>query len=129
MESEVLLDPIKEISYILESNGYGKNLRVGHITYDNKINKDYQYQIIRESTHDGTAVFTQGLIFKALSNLINKQSYYKGNISEDQLSKVKDVNYMIGDIKLETEYGVKAEFGAAIRQVVSIPVKVEYEFK
>lgn len=129
MNKEQLLNPIKEISSILASNGYGENLVVGHIKYDQNVNEDYQYQIIRESTHDGTLLFTQSLIFDGLVNLMNKQSYCKKTLNDDELSKVKDLNYTIGDIKLESEYGVKTKFGSGIRQIVSIPVKVEYIFE
>lgn len=128
MKKEVTLNPLEEIKSILRSNGYGDNLRLGHITYDQGVNEDYEYQIIRESTHDGTLFFTQNLIFESLLNLMNKQSYCKKTIQDEDLTKVKDMNYTIGDIKLESEFGVKTKFGSGVREVVTIPVKVEYVF-
>jgi hypothetical protein len=128
MINETVLNPIEEISYNLQRNGYGEGLIVGHITHNKEVNEDYQYQIIRESTHDGTVIFTMELINDSLSRLIKKESYLKGSITDDELLKLKDVHYTIGDMKLETEYGVKAKFGSGVRQKVSIPVKVEYIF-
>lgn len=126
MNSELLLDPTEYISNIIEDMGYGKGLGVSHIDYDNSINDDFQYHIRKEATHDGTVLFTNRLINESLLRLINKETYCKDTISSQELSKLKDIEYTIGDIKLETNKGVKTKFGAGIKQTVNIPVKVKY---
>ena len=124
----VILNPEKEISNILSYNGFGEGLVVDHIKYDNSINDNFQYQIIRGSTHDGTLLFTKQLIDKALIRLINKESYCKGTITEDELKDLKDVKYTIGDIKLDSEQTTDYKYGDGIKETVSIPVNVEYIF-
>ncbi|WP_079709808.1 hypothetical protein [Paraliobacillus ryukyuensis] len=123
-----IINPMEYISSILESSGYGSGLEVGHIEYDKSTNKEFHHQIIKESTHDGTILFTANLIGEALLPLINKHLYFKDSISEEELMSLKDVNYVIGDIELESEYGVKASFGTGVKDTISIPVKVEYIF-
>jgi hypothetical protein len=124
----VKLNPVEQISNILSANGYGENLVCGHIKYDEKVNDSYDYQIIRTSSHDGTLMFTQRLIDQALLPVINKQTYGKNTINEDQLDNVIDINYTIGDIFLESEYGVQVKNFTGMRDTVTLPIKVEYVF-
>lgn len=129
MSKQIVINPIEQISDILAANGYGKNLRLGHIIYDKSINDSYDYQIIRSSKHDGTFIFKLNLIQEVLSPIINKQSYYKANISEEELNNLADIEYTIGDINIESEYGVTVKHFTGMRDTVTLPVKVKYSFK
>jgi hypothetical protein len=129
---EEIINPLEMISNILVANGYPENLRVGHITYDKNVNSDYDYQMIRDSSHDGTFLFTQRVIDKALLPLINRSTYCTNTITEEELKNVKEFNYTIGDIKLVTEYGdVNLPIGkrSGVTNTVYIPVKCEYVFQ
>jgi hypothetical protein len=128
---EQIINPLEMISNILVANGYPENLRVGHITYDNNVNSDYDYQMIRDSSHDGTFLFTQRVINEALLPLVNRSTYCTNTITKEELKDVKGFNYTIGDIKLVTEYRkVNLPIGErmGITDTVYIPVKCEYVF-
>ncbi|MFO1442899.1 hypothetical protein KDN24_06675 [Bacillus sp. Bva_UNVM-123] len=122
------INPLGRISDILSSSGYGENLRLGHVTYNENVNSSYDYQIIRSLEHDGTLLFTQNLIDEVLFPIIKKQSYSKNTITEAQLKTVTDINYTIGDIILESEYGVKVKHFNGMRDTATLPVRVEYVF-
>jgi len=103
-----------------------KSIRLGHINFD--INIIPEYHIIRESTHDGTMLFTSQLIAEVLEPLVNRQGYCKASAPED-LSTIKEINYIIGEIELKSNYGMKdLKYGKypGVTNVVSIPVRCEY---
>lgn len=105
-----------------------KGTMFAHIKYDEAVNENYDYQIIRELTHDGTAIFILDLIFKVLQPIANKESYCKANAPED-LNSIKDIKYTIGDIKIEGDYGTKEINGMKMEgqtDVAYLPVRVEY---
>ncbi|RNB59446.1 hypothetical protein EDM57_04705 [Brevibacillus gelatini] len=131
MSKQTVINPIEYISSILESNGYGKNLVLGHIKYDQAVNEDYDYQVIRSSSHDGTILFTMMLVDEALNPIINKTTYCTKTITEEELKKLVDIEYIIGDIKMETEIGVQdLPAGRYMGQTdtVYIPVRCRYIF-
>lgn len=103
---------------ILSSNGYGEGLAVEHIKYNADVNNNFDYQVIRESTHDGTLFFTQSLVQKAVLALINKTSYYKPALEDVDISDVKDVSYEVGDLDLKISHE-----GHKQTDIVTIPVK------
>ncbi|MGZ9868226.1 hypothetical protein ACU3L3_07365 [Priestia endophytica] len=127
MKTVQILNPLELISNILEKSGYGKNVRVGHIEYDKNVNSEYQYHVIETTSHDGTMLFSQQAIDKALLRLVNKQTAYKLTLPEDK--EVKDVSYTVGDVKLESEFGeVDLPSGkhAGVKETIKIPVRCEY---
>jgi hypothetical protein len=124
-----VLNPSECISNILEDMGYGKGLEVDHICYDESVNEDFQYIVGNESTHDGTLIFTNKLIKDTLIRLISKQLYYRDTMTDEEFVNLKDVEYIVGDMKLETQRGVRASFGTGIKQLVRIPVRVNYVYK
>lgn len=131
LTKQTLINPINRISNILESNGYGSNLVLEHIKYDQTINDDYDYQIIRSSSHDGTLLFTISLMDKALLPLINKQTYCNNTITQEELKNTTDIEYIIGDIRVETEFGMRdlpAGRFSGQTDTVYIPVRCKYIF-
>ena len=128
---KILINPIEKISHILERNGYGRNLILGHIKYDQSVNENFDYEICRGAAHDGTLFLREDVIVSALDPLINKSTFGVNTITEDELKKVKDIKYIIGDIRLESEYGQKdlpAGKFPGVTDKVYIPVKCEYIF-
>jgi hypothetical protein len=107
-----------------------ESLELEHLSYDSKINSNYDYQIIRSTTCDGSLYSLERLYSEIMELLINQESYCKGNAPED-LSTIKGCKYQIGDFNLETEHG---DFGSKEKPwlqtewTVSLPVKVEYVF-
>jgi hypothetical protein len=98
-----------------------------HIKTNPKLSRinDAQYDIVRQTSHDGTLLFTRELIGKAVENLINKNSYFK----DDNIEGVTDVEYEIGLISLATVFGkVDLPIGKypGEKQRVRIPVKCNY---
>lgn len=130
--SKTVLNPIEQISKLFEVKGYeGKEFRLGHIKHDESINDDYSYRIIREKSHDGTFFFTELLIAEALEPLLNKGTYCRVDHTEEEMKDLKDIEYTIGDITLESEYGeVDAKAGKfpGVKQTVYIPVRCKYFF-
>lgn len=74
------------------------------ITYNPKLNKrnGAQYDIIRQTTHDGTLIFERELIGRVIENLANKSSYSK----TDEQEGVIDISYEVGDISIATIFGI-----------------------
>lgn len=99
-----------------------------HIKHDQKVEK--QYEIIMGHSHDGTMIFVQEIIEKALLRLVNMQTHYKPTTPKDW-SKVTGINYVIGDIKMATVFGRVAIAGGNFpgqRERLRIPVKCEYVY-
>ncbi|MFC8685966.1 hypothetical protein [Brevibacillus porteri] len=131
MAQQTMINPMNQISGILKSNGYDESVVLSHVKYDQSINEDYDYQIIRSSSHDGTLLFTMSLMDKALLPLLNKQTYCSNTITEEELKKISDIEYTIGDIRLETEFGMQdLPTGRYPGQTdtVYIPVRCKYIF-
>lgn len=122
---EQLLNPNKVISELLVMNGYPEG-ELTHVKYqEGMIENDVQ--IIRQSTHDGTFLFTKELMFESVKPLILMTLYSKRNISEENLKEVKSFNYTVGDLKLETTFNDPI-YPTKQTDKVTIPVKVEYIF-
>lgn len=133
MEKTTLLNPEELIIHMFKFEGFeGSNFKLGHIYYDEKMDNDYDYQIIRQSSHDGTLIFRDQLIAKALKPLVYKETYCIKDITEEQLENVIDIEYTIGNVKLESKYGkVTVGIGgiSGVTDTVSIPVRCQYTFK
>lgn len=61
-----------------------------------------QYDIIRQTTHDGTLIFEKELIGKTIENLYNKSSFCK----LDDQEGVIDRKYEVGYISIATVFGI-----------------------
>lgn len=74
------------------------------ITYNPKLSKrnDAQYDIVRQSTHDGTLIFERELIGRVIENLANKTSCLKSDEQKDIIDRI----YEVGDISIATVYGM-----------------------
>lgn len=97
-----------------------------HITFNPELTKatGAQYEIIRQTKHDGTLIFEKELIGCVVENLFNKQSFFKG----DNMDGVKDIKYEIGLMTIETTSGiVDLPIGKypGETQTASIPVRCE----
>jgi hypothetical protein len=126
-----LLNPEEMINELFKFDGFEGKYRLGHIKYDKSLNKDFDYQIIIELSHDGTVLFTYQVVREALKPLVNRTIYCKKDVSEDIVDSIKDIEYTIGDIKIEKTYGMINSKAGSIRGVtdkVSIPVRCKYEF-
>lgn len=95
-----------------------------HITYDPKMRKG-DYNVIRQSAHDGTFAFTYELLDIALKPIVEKRAYYKART--DEYMAAKDVRYVLGPLRLSTVTGtVDLPCGRypGERQRTRMPVKV-----
>ena len=70
---------------------------ISHITYDPNMKKG-DYDIVRQTTHDGTLIFTNQLFENVLSNVVMMRSYDLRKKPADW-SKVEKIIYTIGPIK------------------------------
>jgi hypothetical protein len=123
---QIKLNPIEMINRLFN---VPENTYLSHVIFDKDVIPEYH--IIRESKHDGTMAFTFRVISKALEPIVNMQSYNKATLLED-LSSLKAINYTVGEIELQTEFGmVDLPIGNYPGQtdVVKIPVKCEYIFE
>lgn len=94
------------------------------ITYNPIINRlnGADYDITRQTTHDGTLIFEHELIIRVIENLANKSSYSK----KHDMHGVIDISYEVGDISIATIYGmVQLPAGKfrGERQRARLPVK------
>jgi len=95
-----------------------------HIKTNNKLNRagNGEFDIIRQSSHDGTLIFTMQLLARSVEPLLNKTAFY----TESNMDGVIDIEYEIGLISLVTVFGlVKLPVGncQGEKQRVRIPVK------
>lgn len=131
MNNVTVLNPEEMINELFKFDGVEVKYRFGHIHYDKSLNEDFDYQIIRELSHDGTEVFTRLVIGEALKPLVDRTTYCKKDVSEDRLSSIKEIDYTIGDIRIEKTYGsIELSTGKihGVTDKVSIPVRCRYQF-
>jgi hypothetical protein len=133
MSNTTLLNPEEQIPHLFKFEGVDiKNFKLGHIKYDESLDDNFDYQIIRTRSHDGTMLFTMQTIGEVLEPLVKKESYCKKDLTEDQLKDVIDIEYTVGNIKIESTHGkvnVPAGEISGITETVSIPVRCKYTFK
>lgn len=112
---------IGDCSYLADD----AKIDIPYIVYDKSVKP--QYKIIRESTHDGTLLFTQQVIFKAIEPLLKGQSYYKPE--EKQFINAKEIKYIVGDMELKSVFKdikLHGKTCSGQHDIVTIPVKIEY---
>ena len=133
MTKRTLLNPIKLIPKLFKIDEHDAiDYTLGHIHYDESLDDDYDYRIIRQSTHDGTHLFTLMLIGEALEPLVKKGTYCRNDLTEDQAKSLVDIEYTIGNIELETVYGTMQKLDGEIlgvTDIVTIPVRCHYVFE
>ena len=80
------------------------DLKTDHITINPDLSRinGGQYDIIRESTHDGTLIFTTELLNRTIERVVNKESCFTEDWPDE---RVIDIHYVIGLIRLSTVYG------------------------
>lgn len=131
MTRTIKLNPIEQIADLFTIEGHeDKKFVVSHIKYDENLD-DNSKQITLKGSHDGTLFFTYKIISEALEPLVNKRLFFKDDISEDELKKLKDIKYTIGNIEVKSEFGeVNLPAGKFHGQTdtVTIPVQCEYIF-
>ncbi|MET3505473.1 hypothetical protein [Halalkalibacter oceani] len=119
-------NPMDRINFILEKNGiFGK---ADYIVYDSNLTKNNALEFSRSLKHDGTFYFTDSLIEDVLLTLINKKIVERNKLSNDDIKKLKDIRYRIGNMTLETEFGVPVKHFTGSKDTVKIPIKIEYIF-
>lgn len=131
MTRTIKLNPIEQIADLFVFKGHeDKRIVVSHIKYDENLD-DNSKKITLKGSHDGTLLFTYKIIGEALEPLVNKKLFFKEDIDEDELKKLKDIEYTIGDIEVKNEFGeVNLPAGKFHGQTdtVTIPVQCKYIF-
>lgn len=118
-------NPIELIHY------FWPGASVAHITYSRNMTKG-DYDIVRQSRHDGTLSFTLELLERALLPIVNMTSFYKPEIQEWE--NVKEILYTIGDIRHSTAFGLvklpcsNTQFYPGQVERVRIPIKARIVF-
>lgn len=105
-----------------------RGVNCSHITFDPALKPEYR--IIRGTTHDGTLLFTEEVIGKALAPLANRSSFYKH--TEPDWEMVKEVRYTVGLARLATVFGQvmlpcsATQTYPGQRERITVPVRCEY---
>jgi hypothetical protein len=113
--------PLKENVYYTLDN----------VKYNKEMNDSYEYHIVRSCACDGTLYFYWELMYEILEELTNMSSCFDKR-TMPEITKIKAINYEIGDFKLESEYGnfgTKEKPWMRCRFIVSLPVKCSYILK
>lgn len=100
-----------------------------HIELDEKLKPHHgQFDIVRQSGHDGTLLFTLQMLQDVLINPINMQSHFKGD--DIDFDKLKSITYKVGMIYHSTVFGrIKLKSGGVHYGQVErarMPVICEY---
>lgn len=109
---------------------YWPEADMSHIEYNPDMKGcDRDYWRIESTGHDGTLAFTEQMLQKALIPLMNKSTYYN-QTPKEILDEVKDIRYIIGDMRHAVVFG-EAELKCGglypgLKESVKIPVKCEY---
>ena len=119
-------DPIKLIKM------YWPDADIGHIEYDPDMKpSEAEYYKIKQSTHDGTMLFTHELLQELLVSLVNMSTHYTPTEPKD-FSKVEKIKYKIGKIRHSIVFGMVNINGRKMpgqKERVRLYVKCEYVFK
>jgi hypothetical protein len=114
---------------IIEKHLYGNN--ISHITYDENMKfGDRQYYMIKESTHDGTCLFTENILINLLIPLILKTTCFKHTKPADA-NILKTIKYTLGKIRHAIVFGnfdINGHVMYGQRESVIIPVRCEYVY-
>lgn len=115
------IEKINPIEYLSRSLSFGGAQRA-HITYDPNV--EPQYRIVRGSSHDGTLLFTDENLDRALEPLVNMQSYFAPEPPDP--ASLARMEYVIGDIEVTSEFGLvdlPAGRFPGVKETVTIPVR------
>jgi hypothetical protein len=104
---------------------------ISHITYDESMKfADREYYMVKESTHDGTLLFTQNMLINLLLPLILKTTCFKMTMPAN-VKLVKNIKYTVGKIRHAIVFGrfdINGVMMCGLRESVVIPVRCEYVF-
>ncbi|RDY88703.1 hypothetical protein [Bacillus amyloliquefaciens] len=125
------LNPNEQIAFFFKRSGYLndyhgelKNLKLEHVSYDKNANEEFDYKVTANCTHDGTLLFAIQTIEEALIKLINRKTYCPNTFPVNKkIEELKDISYVIGDIKLENDF-----YRSKQKTTVTIPVVCSYVF-
>ena len=99
---------------------------IEHVKYDENINENFQYKMIRIIEHDGTLLFTRQKMLEMFYELVCCKTVYDKLIKEVDSSKVKLVNYTIGDLKIESSRVSNSTKGfPMIEETFELPIYCE----
>ena len=135
MNKKTILNPVKLIPKLFSFEGLPEDtsFKLGHIKYDSNVNEEYDYRLIRSSTHDGTMLFTMQLLGEVLEPIVLQKTYCAKHFSpEEAEEKIKGIKYTIGDIFIENDFGVKDINGVKIHgqtETATLHVKCDYILK
>ena len=104
---------------------YKDDLKIKHICYDRNINKKFQYKMIRQTVHDGTLAFTIDAIIEMFYELAECKTQYKPLIDKVDLTKIVNINYTIGDLKIKHERVTTSKGFPGVREVFELPIYCE----
>ncbi|MBD5589360.1 hypothetical protein [Clostridium botulinum] len=98
------------------------------IEYNDKV--DYDYFTSDFITHDGTLLFQAQAINKMMLKLLKRETYSKKIATDGFISNPfnYDIKYTIGDILINSDYGIKKINGNKMRgqkDCIVLPVKFE----
>ena len=82
---------------------YNNDFEISNIKYNKDINKNFQYKIIRGITYDGTIIFVKHVITEIFYDLLYCKTIYKPLVDNIDLSSIKGINYIIGDLEIKKE--------------------------
>ena len=105
---------------------------VNHITYDPEM-LEGEYNVIRQTTSDGTLAFTLEMLQRGLIEIVNMQSLCIPTKPKDW-SKVKAIKYTLGKMRHATVFGnvnlpcSSTRKYPGQRERIRMPVKCEYIF-
>lgn len=97
---------------------------------------EYDYCVIKSSTHDGTMLFTMDLIVEVLEYICNGSTHNNKkipkemNINDANSVFSYDVEYIIGDALLHKDFGMKNINGhtwAGETDIIAIPIKATFK--
>ena len=114
-------NPIKLI------HGYWPHASTDHINYDPDMHQG-EYNVIRETGHDGTLLFTIAMLQKALVEIVNGWSFYKPTKPKNW-SEVKYIKYTVGPIRHAIVFGKLQLSGKkmpGMKERIRMPVNCKY---
>ena len=129
MESEVLKgnDFYRSgMEHLFKQNNleYKEGTWIHHIKYDENINENYQYKIIREVTHDGTLFFKHQKMIEMFYELVNCSTMYKPYLELKE--GIKSIKYIIGDVVIKSEYDIETNRSyPMMKNIFELPIYCE----
>ena len=129
------ISPIDVIDFIIKQNKCGnepldkdKKYTFSNIKYNKNLKGNYTIKKCIYS--DGTFLHEFDLIIDVILTVINCK-IHDGTIYKEQIDKLKFLEYTIGDLQIENEYGdfnIKDKPWLKLKVTVSLPVSCKYYY-